>query len=169
MDFITDLPPSKRGDSVYDAILVIVDRYSKMNLFIPTRKSCTSADLAQILVDEVVRRWGMPSGIVSDRGSVFTSAFWADFCFEAHVRRRLSTGFHPQTDGQTERANQTLEQYLRIYCNDRQDDWAVLLNQAEFAANNSVHIALRMSPFRVLYGWDPDLETTALLLSLIHI
>lgn len=162
MDFITDLPPSKRGACVYDAILVIVDRYTKMNLYIATTKSCTAVDLTRILCDEVVRRFGMPTGIVSDRGSLFTSQFWSDFCYEAHVKRRLSTAFHPQTDGQTERANQTLEQYLRCYCNADQDNWAEMLPQAEFASNNAVHHAMRKSPFYMLYGFNPDVNVTTL-------
>jgi hypothetical protein len=162
IDFITDLPPSKRGDCVYDAILVVVDRYTKMNLYIPTTKTCTAADLALIFRDEVVRHYGLPRGIVSDRGSIFTSQFWSDFCYETHIRRRLSTSFHPQTDGQTERANQTLEQYLRCYCTEQQDNWADLLSQAEFASNNSEHPTLRASPFMLLYGWNPDIASTPL-------
>ena len=144
---------------MYDAILVIVDRYSKMVIFVPTTKKITSSDLVDVLVDEVVRHYGMPAGIVSDRGSVFTSQFWSDFCYESHVKRRLSTAFHPQTDGQTERANQTLKTYLRMYCSEEQDNWASLLSQAEFACNNSVHAVLGMSPFKVLYGFDPELAT----------
>ena len=92
-----------------------------MNLYVPTTKTYTTLDLVRILCDKVVRRFGMPASIVSDRGSLFTSQFWSDFCYEARVKRRLSTAFHPQTDGQTERANQTLEQYIRCYCNDDQD------------------------------------------------
>jgi len=158
MDFITNLPPSKRGDSVYNAILVIVDRFTKMSIYIPTTKQCTSLELAQLLSDEVVRHYGVPRGIVSDRDSVFTSQFWTDFCFEAHVKRKLSTTFHPQSDGQTERQNRILEQYLRCYCSSEQNDWAANLNHAEFAANNSVHPTLRMSPFCVLYGFNPEIH-----------
>jgi hypothetical protein len=80
---------------VYDAVLVIVDRYSKMNRYVPTTKKCTAAALAKILVEEVVRHFGVPSGIVSDRGPVFTSQFWSNFCYESHVARRLSTAFYP--------------------------------------------------------------------------
>ena len=109
MDFITDLPPSKREGCVYDAILVVVCRFSKMCLYVPTNKTCTSVELGRIVIDEVIRRFGVPDGIVSDRGSVFTSAYWEEFCVEAQVSRKLSTAFHPQTDGQTKRQNQTLE------------------------------------------------------------
>ena len=112
MDFITDLPPGKLGDCVYDAILVIVDRYTKMNRYLPTTKKCTSVELAELLELHIVRHYGLPKGIITDRGSVFTSQYWSDFAFEARIKRRLSTAFHPQTDGQTERMNQTLKQYL---------------------------------------------------------
>ena len=122
MDFITDLPPSNRNGSVYDAVLVVVDRYTKMSRYIPCKKTCTAEKLVTLFYEEVICRYGVPNGIVSDRGSVFTSGYWSSFCYEAHVKRRLSTAFHPQTDGQTERQNQTLEQYLRCYCSEHQSD-----------------------------------------------
>lgn len=159
MDFITDLPPVKKNGVEVDAILVIVDRYSKMNVYVPTTKRCDSVELAIILRDYVVRHYGMPEGILTDRGSVFTSQYWSDFAFEAQVKHKLSTAFHPQTDGQTERMNQTLEQYLRCYCSENQTEWADRLSQAEFAVNNSLHHALRMSPFEILYGFNPEIHT----------
>jgi transposase InsO family protein len=158
LDFITDLPPSKLNSTVVDSILVIVDRYTKMNIFVPTTKRCDSVELAKHLMDAVVRRYGVPKGILSDRGSLFTSQYWSDFAYEARVKHKLSTAFHPQTDGQTERMNQTLEQYLRCYCSEAQDSWAEMLAHAEFAVNNSVHNATRMSPFSVLYGWNPEIR-----------
>ena len=116
LDFITDLPPSKFRGKVYDSILVIVDRYTKLARYIPTTKTITAAELAELFVLRVFRDFGLPAGITSDRGSVFTSKFWSSLCFYLSIRRRLSTAFHPQTDGQTENLNQTLEQYLRVYC-----------------------------------------------------
>ena len=101
---------------MFDLILIVVDRYTKMAVYIATTKRCTSAELANLLEERVITRFGAPEGIVSDRGSVFTSAFWSEFCYTAKIKRRLSTAFHPQTDGQTERQNQTLEHYLRCYC-----------------------------------------------------
>jgi transposase InsO family protein len=158
MDFVTGLPVSRRNGVVYDAILVIVDRYTKMARYIPCQKTTTAIDLADLFIHEVVRFFGLPSGIVSDRGSVFTSQFWADICFIAKVKRRLSTAFHPQTDGQTERQNQTLEQYLRAYVNTKQDDWVSLLPLAEFAYNNSCHPSSKVSPFFACYGFHPRLD-----------
>jgi len=158
MDFITDLPPSKRREGVYDAILVVMDRYTKMAIYQPTTKTATAADLADLFVEAVVSRFGTPKGIVSDRGSLFTSNFWSEVCYYAKVQRRLSTAFHPQTDGQTERQNQTLEHYLRTFCDERQSNWAKLLPLAEFVYNNSDQASIRSSPFYVLYGYNPQIR-----------
>ena len=102
---------------------------------------CKIADLATLLEDHIIAQYGVPAGIVTDRGSVFTSAFWSDLCFVAKIKRRLSTAFHPQTDGQTERQNQTMEQYLRCCVADEQDAWASWVPLAEFASNKpSTHV-----------------------------
>jgi transposase InsO family protein len=155
MDFITGLPASRRGDGVYDSVLVVVDRFTKMARYLPCRKTIDAEELAELFIGSIVKDFGLPSGIVSDRGSVFTSKFWSTLCWILRIKRKLSTAFHPQTDGQTERQNQTLEQYLRQYCSFHQDDWASLLNHAEFAYNNSDHASLGASPFFALYGYHP--------------
>ena len=107
MDFITDLPPSKKQGKAYDCILVIVDRYTKMTRYIPTRKTIDADGLASVFFTKIFRHYGAPRSIVTDRGTVFTAKYWSSFCFLLKIRRRLSTAFHPQTDGQTERQNQT--------------------------------------------------------------
>jgi hypothetical protein len=123
MDMITGLPLSVDGDSkAFDAVLVIVDRFTKMAKYFPIRKTLDAAELADLFHKKIVCVYGTPASIVTDRGSIFTSQFWASLCFYMKARRRLSTAFHPQTDGQTERQNQTLEHYLRCYVNYRQDD-----------------------------------------------
>ena len=94
MDFITGLPPSKRGGVVYDAILVVVDRCTKMAKYLPVTTKIDAAELAELFFEEIVLRFGMPAGIVSDRGSLFTSAFWSALCYHAKIKRRLSTVFH---------------------------------------------------------------------------
>lgn len=120
MDFITGLPSVwHKGENV-DAILVIVDRFTKYALFLPTSTTITSVELAKLFHTEVELRYGAPEGVVSDRGSVFTSQFWTDLCYYSKIQRRLSTAYHPQTDGQTERANQTLESYLRSFIDSQQ-------------------------------------------------
>jgi transposase InsO family protein len=99
MDFITDLPPSASKGTVFDSIMVIVDRYTKMSLYIPVKKTITAEEMATVFLRRVVRYFGVPKGIVLDQGSVFTSKFWSSLCFYLQVKRRLSTAFHPQTDG----------------------------------------------------------------------
>jgi len=158
MDFITGLPPSKRKGVVYDSILVVVDRYTKMTRYLPTNKTITAERLADLFFEEIIYRFGTPIGIVTDRGSVFTSAYWSELCYCMKVKRRLSTAFHPQTDEQTERQNQTLEHYLRVYCNDEQDNWANLLPLAEFVYQTSSHASTRCSPFYAGYGYNPSIH-----------
>lgn len=157
LDFITDLPPSKLNGTVYDAILVVIDRYTKYAWFIATIKKLKAEGFATLMFDSVFCHIGYPRNIISDRGSIFTSRYWKALCFQLGVQRRLSTAFHPQTDGQTERMNQVLEHYLRTYTNMRQDDWASLLTTAQFAANNSVNASIGTTPFRALMGFNPRL------------
>ena len=155
MDLITELPESEYLHQTYNSILVIIDRYTKMAHYTPTRTTITAVDLAQIVLREVVRLHGTPRSITSDRGPIFTSAYWNEFCNHLHTKRQLSTAFHPQTDGQTERQNQTLEQYLRIFCNMEQDNWAQLLPYAEFAYNDAQHSATKQTPFFTNSGYHP--------------
>lgn len=158
MDFITDLPPSVGESTAYDSVLVVVDRYTKMSLYVPVKKTITAEELATAFLRRVASVFGIPKGIVSDRGTQFTSHFWSALCYHMKVKRRLSTAFHPQTDGQTERQNQTLEHYLRCYCNYRQNDWVDKLPLAEFTYNNSTHSTLKCSPFYALYGYNPSIR-----------
>ncbi|MBW0589952.1 hypothetical protein O181_129667 [Austropuccinia psidii MF-1] len=106
MDFITQLPLSNS----FESILVIVDRFSKMEVFLPTRSLITSLDLAHLFIKNIFSRDGLPSSIVSDRGSLFVSSFWTNLYQQLKISRDLSTAYHPETDGQTERANQISEQ-----------------------------------------------------------
>ena len=118
MDFITGLPVSQHFGINHDAILVVVDRYTKMAQYIRCDKEVDTARLASIIEDEVIKLHGTPDGIITDRGSVFTSSYWANVCYHLNITRWLLTAFHPQTDGLTENQNQTVEAYLRAYCND---------------------------------------------------
>jgi hypothetical protein len=153
MDFITDLPLSEECDQLW----VVVDRFTKMAHFIPLLKeSKTAGELARIFAREIWRLHGLPSDIVSDRDSRFTSGVWKEFLQLSGIRPRMSTAFHPQTDGQTERLNQTIEAYLRSFVNHEQNDWVSLLPMAEFAYNNSVTTATGISPFYANYGFRPS-------------
>ena len=158
MDFITGLPPSAHRGHVYDSILVIVDRYTKLARYIPCTKTIGAGELADLFMEYWVKDFGTPKGIISDRGPQFTSKFWSSLCFYLQVRRRLSTAFHPQTDGQTEVQNQTLEHYLRAYSTYYQDDWAAKLLLAEFTYNNSLHSTIGASPFYAAYGTNPEIR-----------
>lgn len=156
MDLITQLPNSADSDGeIKTAILNVVDRYTKRAHFSATTDHCTAAEVAEILYEHVFRLHGIPRQIISDRGPQFAGAVFKEFCQKLGVRSTMSTAYHPETDGQTERVNQTLEQYLRIYCNHRQDDWVRYLSTAEFAYNNATHESTKLSPFYIEYGWNP--------------
>lgn len=155
MDFITELPPSKVGGQVFDSILVVVCRLTKMAHYIPARADWDGQDLAYAWLREVIRLHGAPARIISDRGPLMNSGYWKTFNHYLDSRRVLTSAYHPQTDGQTERQNQTLEQYLRVYCTLEQDDWALWISVAEFAYNDSVHSTTKVTPFQAYHGQDP--------------
>jgi len=151
MDFVTGLPECEG----YNAIWVVVDRLSKMRHFVPCHTTIDAQGLAEIFLKEVVRLHGLPKTIISDRGPQFAAVFWKRICERLGINRRLSTAFHPQTDGQTERMNASMEQYLRIYTSHQQDDWVQWLPLAEFAANNATSEATKCSAFFAVSGTDP--------------
>lgn len=157
MDFITDLPISKdeKGNE-YDSVLVIVDRFTKYVQYVPTTKTITSRALAEVIKTKCFLKVGQPTTLITDRGSVFTSQYWSDLCFYLRVDHRFSTAFHPQTDGQTERQNQTLETFLRMYLNYQQNNWCELLPYAEYAYNSKVHATTKASPIQLAFGVEPQ-------------
>ena len=118
MDFVTGLPVSAdwKGDN-YDSILVIVDRLTKMVHYKPVKVTINAPGLAEVIIDMIIWHHGLPNSIVIDRGSLFTLKFWLLLCYFLGVKQRLSTAFHPQTDGHTERQNSTMEAYLRAFVN----------------------------------------------------
>ncbi|MBW0473051.1 hypothetical protein O181_012766 [Austropuccinia psidii MF-1] len=135
MDFITQLPLSNS----FDSILVIVDRFSKMAVFIPTMSSIASLYLTPLFIKNMFSKHGLSSGIVSDKGSLFVSSFWTNLFQQLKISRDLSTYYHPEIDGQTERVNEILEQYLWMYVSYHQDDWNSWIPLAEYSHNNSDH------------------------------
>lgn len=152
MDLITQLPRSRTG---FDAIFVIVDKCSKMIHLIPTTTTVTAPELAILFFREVVRHHGLPSSIISDRDPRFTSSFWSELWKRLDTQLAMSTAYHPQSDGQTERANRTIEDMLRAYVNQRQDDWDHHLTAAEIAYNNSKQATTGYSPYFLNYGQHP--------------
>ncbi|SJL14229.1 uncharacterized protein ARMOST_17685 [Armillaria ostoyae] len=148
---ITGLVPCKG----LDAILVIVDCFSKAIIPITCKTTLSSEGWAKILRDEVYAKYGMPVTVISDRGPQFVSKFLQDLYKMLDIKENASTAFHPQTDGQTEHANQEIEKYLRIFINFRQMDWPEWLPLAAFQHNNRVHSATGKSPFFINFGRNP--------------
>jgi len=156
MDFVTDLPVSTA--SGYTGILVIVDRLTKMANYLPCRRDIDSPEQPLTYFEHVICKRDIPDNIVTNRRQEFTSQFWNRVSSHLSISHRLSTAFQPQTDGQTEQQNQTMEQYIRVFSNYEQDNWGQLLPLAEFAYNNSVHHSTRMRPFWADHHYHPPMQ-----------
>ena len=148
VDFITKLPVVAGKDTV----LVVCDRLSKMTHFVATTEGTLVEGLARLFRDNVWKLHGLPESVVSDRGPQFAAELTKELNRMLGIKMKLSTAFHPQMDGQMERMNQELEQYLWFFIEHRQKDWPEWLAAAEFAINNKVHTATKVSPFRANYG-----------------
>ena len=157
-DLVTDLPESDG----YTAVAVFVDRMTKMVHFAPCTKEITAPEYARLFVDYVFWLHGLPEVIISDRDPRFTSKFWRSLFDILGTDLRFSTAFHPQTDGQSERMIQTLENFLRPYVARHPSAWARHLPLAEFAANNAVNVATGYTPFFLNSGDHPILPTQLL-------
>ncbi|CAI7770301.1 unnamed protein product [Closterium sp. NIES-53] len=157
LDFIADLRRTRDG---YTAILVFVDRLTKMVHFVPTTTDVSAEDTARLFVTHVFRLHGLPRVLVSDRDPRFTSRFWREVTETLGTKLKMSSALHPQTDGQTERTNRTLEQMLRSFISPTQDNWDELLPMAESAVNNSVHDSTHEKPFILNCGRHPTTPAT---------
>jgi hypothetical protein len=149
MDFIVGLPTTQSG---YDSIWVIIDHFLKVAHFIPVMTTYKGAKLAKLYIARIVRLHGVPKKIVSNRGTQFTSRFWEKLHEAMDTRLNFSLAYHPQTDGQTERVNQILEDMLIACALKDSKSWDMCLSCAEFSYNNSYQKGLKMAPFKVLYG-----------------
>ncbi|GKD20831.1 putative reverse transcriptase domain-containing protein [Tanacetum coccineum] len=149
MDFVTKLPKSSSG---HDTIWVVVDRLTKSAHFLPIREDYKTEKLAKIYTNEIVVRHGVPVSIISDRDGRFTSHLWQAFQKALGTRLDMSTAYHPQTDGQSERTIQTLEDMLRACVMDFGGSWDTHLPLIEFSYNNSYHTSIKCAPFEALYG-----------------
>jgi len=154
MDLITALPRSRSGN---DAIVVFVDKLTKLVHYVATTTNVTAPQLATLFMREVVRLHGVPDSILSDRDPRFTAKFWRAFWSQLGTTLTMSTAYHPQTDGQTERSNRTLEELLRSRINFQQTDWDEHLAAAELAVNNSVQASTGFTPFYLNYGQQVSL------------
>ncbi|KAL4013020.1 hypothetical protein IC575_025172 [Cucumis melo] len=149
MDFITGLPKTLKR---YTVIWVVVDRLTKSAHFVPGKSTYTASKWGQLYMTEIVRLHGVPVSIISDRDACFTSKFWKGLQLALGTRLDFSTAFHPQTDGQTERLNQVLEDMLRACVLEFSGSWDSHLHLMEFAYNNSYQATIGMAPFEALYG-----------------
>lgn len=153
MDYITDLPITTKG---HRHILLIVDRLSKGVIAIPC-KNVQSETLAKKFIKYYLGHHGLPTAITSDRGEQFVHGVWGYICKTLNIKQRLSTAYHPATDGSTERANQTIEEVLRLHCTYNQDDWHEYLSLAQVAILGREATSIRMSPFFISHGYDLNL------------
>jgi hypothetical protein len=151
VDFIVELPEAHG----YNAVMVLVDSVGKRGHFIPTHTTVTAQGAAELFLRNVWKLHGLPGNIVSDRGPQFIMEFTQELYRLLSIKMSLSTTYHPQSDGQTECLNQELEQYIRLFTNERQDDWDELLPLAEFSYNNHVHLVTQHTPFVLDTGHHP--------------
>jgi hypothetical protein len=151
MDFVEGLPLSGQANAIW----VVVDKYSKFAHFIPLRHPFSATTIATMFLDHIYKLHGLPQSIISDRDRIFTSKFWQSLFKMAGIQLRMSSSYHPQTDGQTERVNQCLETFLRCFVHACPSRWVRWLPLAEYWYNTSTHSALGRTPFEVLYGHPP--------------
>ena len=155
VDFITKLPQSGK----YNTIITATCRdCSKAAIMTPHQESITAEGVARLYLKHIYPRFGIPKKIISDRDTRFTSEFAKGLCEALQIHQNISTAYHPRTDSQSECTNQWLEQYLRFYCDKRQDDWHKWLPVAEFAHNSWPNAATKKSPFDLIMGYTPTLE-----------
>ena len=157
MDFIVKLPPSES----YDTILTITDTFSKASIFIPCNETVNVEQTAKLYTTYVLPHYGLPHRIISDRNPRFTSVFSRELCRTLGILQNISMAYHPQTDGQLECTNQRLEQYLRIFIDYHQQNWASLLPLAQYTLNAWPNATTKKAPFELILGHIPKVHQTA--------
>ena len=158
MDLITQLPKSQG----HDAILTIVDQgCSRAAIFLPCQMTITGEEVAQLYAENVYQWFGLPTKVISDQDPHFTSHFARALCTKLQIKQNMSTAFHPQTDGLSERKNQWVEQYLRLVTSTQQDDWKRWLPLATLVYNNQYNGTIKMAPNQALLGYLPTLNPEA--------
>ena len=157
MDFIVKLPLSES----YDTILTITDTFSKASIFIPCNESINAENTAKLYATYVLPHYGLPTRIISNRDPRFTSTFSRELCRTLGITQNISTAYHPQTDGQSECTNQRLEQYLRIFIDYHQQNWASLLPLAQYTLNAWPNATMKKAPFKLIMGHIPRVHQSA--------
>jgi hypothetical protein len=151
-DFIVKLPKTSRGN---DSICVFVDKLTKLVHFVACKEKVSAKEFAELYVDHVFRLHGLSREFITDRNSRFVSAFWQEVTVLLGTRTVMSSSFHLQTDGQTERVNQTLETYLQHFVSKGLNDWDTLLSRGEFAHNAAINETISAAPFELTYDYCP--------------
>ncbi|KAL5818354.1 hypothetical protein ACOSQ3_022242 [Xanthoceras sorbifolium] len=159
MDFVEGLS-SLNGHTM---VMVVVDRLSKYAHFILLKHPFTAILVAKAFLNHVVRLHGLPSSIVSDRDKLFVSTFWKTLFQLQGTQLQMSSSYHPQTDGQIEAINRTMEQYLQCFTSDQPRKWLEWLAWAEYSYNTTAHSAMKVSPFEAVYGIPPPTLTSYVL------
>jgi len=159
MDFVEGLPKSNNKD----VILVVVDRFTKYAHFLTLSHPFTVSDVITLFLDNIFKLHGLPAVIVTDRDRIFTSNLWKALFKSLGIKLHLSTAYHPETDGQTERVNQRVENYLRCMCFNTPKRWYYWLSLAEWWHNTSFHTSLNITPFQALYGFPPPMVAEVVL------
>lgn len=152
MDFVIELPKTKNG---FDAIVCFVDRISKNIRLAPMTTKTSAKDVANLFFHNIYRNFGLPTNIISDRDVRFTSKFWKSLFEQLRTKLKMSTAFHPETDGQTEVMNKIVETMIRHYVSHKLDDWDRYLTHLKFAYNSSINSTTGYSPFKLLLGYEP--------------
>lgn len=152
-DLITKLPKTARG---HDSVLTCVDPLTKMTVLAATDESVTSQGIAELMRDGACRRFGPPKVLITDRDPRFTASFWQTYTRLMGSTLNMSTSFHAQTDGQTERVNRVVEEILRHYVSENQDDWDTMLPVVEYAINTAQHESTGYTPFYLCHGYEPE-------------
>jgi hypothetical protein len=165
MDFVSGLPKSKGKD----VILVVVDRLTKYAHFIALSHPYTVQKVAEMFMSNIIKLHGPPSVITTDKDAIFTSKLWQELFHSMKISLHFSTAYHPETDGQTERVNQCLEQYLRCMAFSEPKKWADWLPTAEWWYNCSYHTTIKMSPFQALYEYPSPFLTELRLLEIVSV
>jgi transposase InsO family protein len=164
MDFVVKLPKScePMTEVYFDSIAVIVDKLIKYAYFILYRKVSIAKELAYMFFKIVASQHGLPQQIITDRDKLFTSKFWQTFMEQLKIGHKLSTAYHPQIDGQTERTNQTFKQYLRCYVNYEQNDWVQWLPTAQWVYNSATIEATSKTSFEANYRYNPTMRMVSI-------